>query len=58
LLEYSTNLAKRDKNGVIKAGEWLVKISTCIYTETPEKYRYLFIDGWDGKFYYDPKIMN
>ena len=58
LLEYSTNLAKRGKDGVIKAEEWLVKISTCIYTENVEKYRYLYIDGWNGKFYYDPKILN
>ena len=58
LLDYSTHRAKRTPGGAIAAGHWLLKISICIFSEEPDKWAYLFADGWNGKFTYDPKLIN
>ena len=58
LLDYSTHRAKRTPGGAIAAGHWLIKLSIAIYSEEPEKWAYLFADGWDGNFTYDPKLIN
>lgn len=58
LFDYLKDWAERDESGAISAGQWLTKISICIYSEEPEKWAYLFADGWNGKFFYDPKLLN
>lgn len=58
LFDYLKDWAERDESGVISAGQWLTKISICIYSEEPDKWAYLFKDGWNGKFFYDPKLLN
>ena len=58
LFDYVKDWAERDDSGAIKPGQWLIKISICIYSEEPNNWAYLFADGWDGKFYYNPKLLN
>lgn len=50
--DYAAELAERNEDGTIKAGEALEIISTCIYSDNLEKWAHLYADGWSGRFHY------
>ena len=56
LFEYAKYWVKRDKSGAIAAGHWLIALEVTF--NEPGQCSHLFTDGWDGKFTYDPKLIN